>query len=76
MRALASAVLLFLLNIIGMGAGPQAVGILNDLLNPSFGPEAVRYSLLSVAVAKVSAIALFLLAARTLHEDMKAKDAV
>ncbi len=66
--------LLFLLNIIGMGAGPQFVGILNDLLNPTLGAEAVRYSLLSVAVAKVLAITLFLLAARTLHADMKAKD--
>ncbi len=74
MRALASAVLLFLLNIIGMGAGPQFVGILNDLLNPTVGAEAVRYSLLAVAVAKVLAITLFLLAARTLHADMKAKD--
>ena len=52
------------------------MGILNDLLSttiiPTVGAEAVRYSLLSVAVAKLLAIALFLLAARTLHEDMKA----
>ena len=37
MRAMASAVLLFALNLIGLGLGPQFVGILNDVLNPRFG---------------------------------------
>ena len=74
MRALASAILLFLLNIIGMGAGPQIVGVLNDLLHPTLGNEAVRYSLLIVTMSKLVAIALFLLATRTLLADLKAKD--
>ena len=32
MRSVAAAVLLFILNMIGLGAGPQAVGILSDIL--------------------------------------------
>jgi MFS family permease len=45
MRALASAILLFFLNLIGLGAGPFAVGVLSDALGPSFGAESVRWAL-------------------------------
>ena len=46
MRAMASAVLLFILNLIGLGLGPTIVGVLNDVLHPRFGDEAIRVSLL------------------------------
>ena len=39
MRAVAAAVLLFIINIIGLGAGPQAVGIVSDLLSKSYGQD-------------------------------------
>jgi len=45
MRALASAILLFFLNLIGLGAGPFAVGLLSDRLAPAFGEESVRWAL-------------------------------
>jgi membrane protein CcdC involved in cytochrome C biogenesis len=48
MRAVASALLLFMLNIIGLGLGPMITGILSDLLTESFGNESLRYSLLLV----------------------------
>ena len=73
MRALASAVLLFILNMIGLGMGPQIVGIMNDWLEPTYGLEAVRYSLAIAACSKVVAITFFFLGARTLAEDLKAK---
>lgn len=75
MRAMASAILLFIINIIGLGAGPQTVGILNDLLNPAYGDHAVRYSLLIVGFINVVAAALYFLAARTLRADLRAKQA-
>jgi len=37
MRAVAAAICLFLLNIIGMGFGPQGVGILSDYLSADYG---------------------------------------
>ena len=37
MRAVASAFLLFLINLIGLGLGPQVVGIASDLLAPRLG---------------------------------------
>ena len=49
MRAVASALLLFILNIIGLGLGPQLTGILSDQLGPSLGAESMRVSLLIVA---------------------------
>jgi MFS family permease len=45
MRALASAILLFFLNLIGLGAGPFAVGWLSDAFAPQFGKESVRWAL-------------------------------
>ena len=48
MRAVASAVLLFLLNIIGLGLGPMFTGIMSDLLRDSLGDDSLRYSLLLV----------------------------
>lgn len=48
MRAVASALLLFLLNIIGLGLGPMTTGILSDLLRDSFGDDSLRYSLLII----------------------------
>jgi predicted MFS family arabinose efflux permease len=50
MRAVASALLLFLLNIIGLGLGPMSTGILSDLLRESFGDDSLRYSLLIIGV--------------------------
>jgi len=73
MRALASAILLFILNLIGLGLGPQTVGILNDLLADRFGQQAIRYSLLIIGLTNLWAIAHSLMAARTLREDLRAK---
>jgi len=75
MRATASAIMLFIINLIGLGLGPQAVGALSDLLAPSYGHESLRYSLLMVvAVGNTWSAVHYFLAARTLREDLKAKD--
>jgi predicted MFS family arabinose efflux permease len=49
MRAVASALLLFILNSIGLGLGPLVTGVLSDMLTPTFGSDSMRYSLLIVA---------------------------
>ncbi len=48
MRAAASAILLFIINIIGLGLGPQFAGILSDFLAASYGADSMRYSLLAI----------------------------
>lgn len=71
MRAMASAIFIFILTIIGLGAGPQAVGIMNDWLGT---PDAIRYSLLYTAVVmNLAAAWFFWRTARTLVQDLEAK---
>jgi hypothetical protein len=76
MRALVSAILLFVINLIGLGFGPQVVGILSDALAPSQGIESVRYALLVVVVTGAAwSTVHYALAARTLREDLAASQA-
>ncbi len=70
MRAMASALLLFVINLIGLGLGPQSVGVLNDVLAERAGTHAIRYSLLVVGLMNSWAAAHFVLAARTLRADL------
>lgn len=49
-RALASAVLLFLINLIGLGLGPWLTGFLNDTFAATQGEHAVRTSLAIVSL--------------------------
>ena len=71
MRALASAAFIFILTIIGLGAGPQAIGILNDWIGT---PDAIRYSLLYTAVVmNLCSAVFFWLTGRTLVQDLEAK---
>ena len=50
MRALTSAILLFMLNIIGMGLGPLGIGMLSDWLEPTYGIESLRYALIIMGI--------------------------
>ncbi len=50
LRAMMAAILLFILNLIGLGAGPQLVGVLSDFLKEDFGVDSVRYALLIVSM--------------------------
>jgi MFS family permease len=72
MRATASAVFIFILTIIGLGAGPQVIGILNDWIGT---PDAIRYSLLFVAIVmNLLAAWFFWLTGKTLVGDLRAKE--
>ena len=48
-RAIASAVLLFCQNLIGLGLGPLFFGMVSDFLKPEFGDNSVRYVLFGAA---------------------------
>ena len=72
MRAVAAAFLLFVLNIIGLGAGPQAVGIVSDLLADRFGADSLRYSLLAFSFVNVWAAFHYWMAGRYLPADLAA----
>jgi hypothetical protein len=72
MRATAAALLLFLLNFIGMGLGPLIVGTLNDWLEPQLGLQAIRYSLSLVALVKAWGALHSWLASRALRAELEA----
>lgn len=50
MRGVASALLLFILNAVGLGLGPFCAGLLSDVLEATFAADSMRYSLLFVAL--------------------------
>ncbi|NKB97227.1 MAG: MFS transporter [Pseudomonadales bacterium] len=69
MRSVAAAICLFLLNIIGMGLGPQGVGILSDVFADEYGKESLRYSLMVFSLLNIWCAWHYFLAARTLKAD-------
>jgi hypothetical protein len=70
MRAVASAFMLFLINLIGLGLGPQMVGISSDLLAPRLEEESLRGSLVLTVLFNLWSGAHYFLAARTLRADL------
>ena len=45
MRAMASAILLFMLNLIGLGLGPMLTGFMSDFFEPTYGSDSLRYAM-------------------------------
>ena len=75
MRAVASAFLLFIINIIGLGLGPQFAGILSDILAPQFGADSMRYSLLAIGFVMGPWVAIHYYAAgRHIEHDLDRVD--
>jgi predicted MFS family arabinose efflux permease len=70
MRALASACMLFVINLIGLGLGPYLVGLLSDVLQPRFGVESLRYALLISLAASLWGSLHSWLAGRSLARDL------
>ncbi len=70
MRSVAAAILLFIINIIGLGFGPQAVGILSDILRSDYGKESLRYSLMILTTLKLWCAYHYYLAGKYLKDDL------
>lgn len=68
-RATASALLLLVFNIIGLGLGPLFTGMLSDMFKPSLGDDSLRWALMGLMpVAAAAGIAQFLMT-RHLDQD-------
>lgn len=71
MRAMSSAVLFFILNIIGLGLGPLVVGMVSDLLEPTFGNDSIRFSLMIVVViANIWCVFHYWMASKHVRADL------
>lgn len=69
-RAMASAVMLFVTNLIGLGLGPLLVGLLSDALKPILGPDqGLRLAMASGGPMMALSGVCFLMALRTARKD-------
>ncbi len=76
MRAMTSAVLFFILNMIGLGLGPLLTGLLSDWFTAQHGVVGLRYAMLSSYILGSSAIILFFMAGRHLLNDLAQLEAL
>jgi len=69
MRATASAMFLFINNLIGLGLGTLVIGMISDSLKAEYGDEALRYSAMVTTLLYVVSAGLMALAMRRLAQD-------
>jgi MFS family permease len=74
MRALSVAIIYLFANLIGMGLGPLAAGVLSDLFRAWAGEESLRYALLCLCPGYLWAALHIWLASRSVHEDVRAAE--
>lgn len=67
MRALASGLLLFIINLVGMGIGPWLAGLLSDHFTPEYGQHALRHALFLMGFLALWGVYHYWRAARTLE---------
>ena len=70
MRAVAAGILLFIINIIGLGLGPQLVGVISDLLFDQYGVESLRYALFICSLVYIWGAFHYFMAGRYLKDDL------
>jgi len=71
MRAVASAIVLLVINVIGLALGPWITGMISDALGPSFGVQSMRYALLLVTIVVLPWAAFhYFRAGRTIDADL------
>jgi predicted MFS family arabinose efflux permease len=71
MRTVASALLLFVINLIGMGLGPLMAGFISDALAPAYGKDSLKYALLILTLFNVWAAVHYWIAGRYFEADFK-----
>ncbi len=70
MRAVASSILFLILNLIGLGIGPWATGLISDLLQPTLGSESLRWALIIVILGNVWCAVHYYFSAKHLSCDL------
>jgi MFS family permease len=72
MRATMMAVIMLLTNLLGMGIGPQLVGVLSDLLMPTFHVDSLRYAMLGTSLIALWSAWHFRRVSQTVRADLSA----
>jgi predicted MFS family arabinose efflux permease len=71
MRATTVAIVMLLVNLIGMGIGPQIIGVLSDLLRPALGDNSLRYAILIESLVAFWSAFHFWRVGKTVKEDLE-----
>ncbi len=71
-RATATAILMLMFNIVGLGFGPLFVGFVSDMLKPGHGIESLRWGLLALIPFAVAACVVQIAMTRHLDRDFAA----
>ena len=72
MRAVASSLMLLILNVVGLMIGPFITGLISDLLRDTQGNESLRYALLIATVVMLPVAAIcYWQAGRSIDADLK-----
>lgn len=72
LRATAVAIMLFIVNMIGLGFGPLILGAISDAMAASMGPaEGLRWAILITSAVGILAVILFFLARATIREELE-----
>jgi MFS family permease len=71
-RAISASIVLFVLNLIGLGLGPLYVGIISDLTKPSFGNESLTVGLFALFPVFLLAVWVQVMTSRTLPRESAA----
>ena len=70
-RALVSAILFFVLNLIGLGLGPVFTGFVSDTLSPTMGAvDGLRYAMMATTCVGFTGIVCYLIGARSMRDDL------
>jgi MFS family permease len=75
-RTMAGAILLFVLNLIGLGGGPVFLGRISDMAKPHFGNQSLMVGYASLAPVIVIAILAHLVAASSIARDKRLAAAI
>jgi len=72
MRAVASSLVLLIINVIGLAMGSPVTGFISDKLQPYYGPESMRYALLIVSVVMLPIAAwCYFQAGKSIEQDLQ-----
>lgn len=75
MRAVASSLVLLIINVIGLAMGSPLTGFISDLLEPALGAESMRYSLLIVSSVMLPLAAwCYFRAGKYIEQDLRRAD--
>ena len=74
MRSVATSLLLFIQTLIGYGLGPSITGYISDSLKASYQTDSLRYALVIIGVVNIWAAVHYVLAGRTVRQDLEATE--